>query len=710
MKHIYSFFVFVLLLTSCSRTGLITKTPDKKPATTVYTPTVNNSIGELTPTNVRRQTTTIEPRDYYADAFVKLQAMLNGQRTTSFKDAVFITENAWYENSLSYDNYNNSIKRLVAICKAYKKANLLKGYKESDSLQVELSGAIYKTMTDSLKDNTGRVVSIPYSYNFNDAFADKYWPDRFVTSMLSTHTGNCHSLPFLYKIVAEELHIPAYMSFLPEHIYIRQYSKQYNWFNTELTSRTFPVDAWLMTSGYVSTESIISKIYMDTLGLKQSIAVCVNDLATGYVREFGNKDGVSSIEDLKFVLSCCELGLTYYPNYAELLLLKAETLKKLYLAGKTNGNEMEQTYAKLTALDYREIPDGMYYRWMGTLVKGDSIWNRKADSLIKPVNPFASIGQQPKGYLTLSKGYYDENFLNDTLRRIGSVVFNTVTNKVEHYIQRDEPKYSKQLERPKEDSRFLSIDPMASIYPSNSPYSALGCNPLVFIDETGETLTVANAALYEKYKSVIKVAFASKVEAQIEDGVVTLHQIPNTTLTEHEQNALEYLNQVINDRSITVPFNLVDNSTLNTFFIGNYATGELNVDHLLAIGNDDNRITTRGLLVHETMEQYEKQKRIASGGGQGDQFYDKDHLAATHDENYTQSFIRDDRENTGYVEHKNGSDENFQYIQTYNQNKMFSGFKYNKLNGDKKTDITPAKPSEDNKKDNQPVHNGGPQF
>ena len=36
--------------------------------------------------------------------------------------------------------------------------------------------------------------------------------------------------------------------------------------------------------------------------------------------------------------------------------------------------------------------------------------------------------------LTLSKGEYFEVYTNDTLQRIGSVVFNTVTNKVQYFI------------------------------------------------------------------------------------------------------------------------------------------------------------------------------------------------------------------------------------------------------------------------------------
>ena len=52
-------------------------------------------------------------------------------------------------------------------------------------------------------------------------------------------------------------------------------------------------------------------------------------------------------------------------------------------------------------------------------------------------NPYASIGKEAK-VLTLSNGRYTEFFDNDTLQRIGSVMFNTVTNKIEYFIDEND--------------------------------------------------------------------------------------------------------------------------------------------------------------------------------------------------------------------------------------------------------------------------------
>ena len=42
------------------------------------------------------------------------------------------------------------------------------------------------------------------------------------------------------------------------------------------------------------------------------------------------------------------------------------------------------------------------------------------------INPFKEIGQEVE-VLTLSNGKYQEDYYNDTLRRMGDIIFNTIT-------------------------------------------------------------------------------------------------------------------------------------------------------------------------------------------------------------------------------------------------------------------------------------------
>lgn len=87
-------------------------------------------------------------------------------------------------------------------------------------------------------------------------------------------------------------------------------------------------------------------------------------------------------------------------------------------------------------------------------------------------NPFTEIGKEDEAIvLTLSDGRYVEFFENDTLRQIGSVMFNMVTNKIEYIIPEDDLEKIRIARRDKEVSRFMSLDPLAKKYPWNSPYA-----------------------------------------------------------------------------------------------------------------------------------------------------------------------------------------------------------------------------------------------
>ncbi len=80
--------------------------------------------------------------------------------------------------------------------------------------------------------------------------------------------------------------------------------------------------------------------------------------------------------------------------------------------------------------------------------------------------PFKEIGKDDEvEVLTVSNGRYVEYFTNDTLRRIGSVMFNTVTNKVEYFIPQNDIVWRSELDRAKEVSRFMSVDPLSRQFP-----------------------------------------------------------------------------------------------------------------------------------------------------------------------------------------------------------------------------------------------------
>jgi hypothetical protein len=270
----------------------------------------------------------------YDTVFLKLREYLATPKIGSFKEAVFETENVFSQNKFSKLRFNNGIDFLANLAIVWANANSQLIYHYTDSINFIHNFAIYKVLKDTIKIKTtnGTIVgALPYTYDFEDFFGHSNWSNMFVTKLFNTQKGNCHSLPYLYKILADELGATCWLSLAPNHMYIKNRCKKIGWYNTELTSGEFPIDAWITTSGYIPVKAVQTGIYMDTLSNQQAIALCVLDLAKGY--EFQTKNYYDG-----FMLKCCDLVLQYHPVNVQAMLLKAETLKRIYEKQKADKN------------------------------------------------------------------------------------------------------------------------------------------------------------------------------------------------------------------------------------------------------------------------------------------------------------------------------------------------------------------------------------
>jgi len=319
-------------------------------------------------------------REKYFSTYDFINSMLSDEIALSFKNAVFATEIAYYENDTDVEDLYNEIDVLLRLVKVISNTDLITYDKKDKDVVVKHAG-IFRVMCDSIViplDSTHIFIHSPYIYDFDDPFGQKDWSSMFVSKLLETGKGNCHSLPYLYKILADELEIPCYLAFAPNHIYIKLFSEQTGWYNTELTSGTFPVDAWIMASGYINIDAIRNGLYMDTLTTKQAVANCLVDLAQGYQRKFGG-------ENPEFVIKCCNTALKYHSVNTNAMLTKAEAQKHYIDMQMKKQNvkkaedlftdttiaemysDMEQTYVRLHQLGYRRMPEKMYLEWIGIL-------------------------------------------------------------------------------------------------------------------------------------------------------------------------------------------------------------------------------------------------------------------------------------------------------------------------------------------------------
>lgn len=318
----------------------------------------------------------------YENTFNSVDSMLTGTKPVNFQQAVYLTETAYFDNQLDKIAFDDAVRFNTSICKGIIASGNIQ-YPEKDKEKATAQCAVFVYMTDSIPVATsnGTIIHSPFTYNFDDFAGRKDWSNMFVSTLMQTQKGNCHSMPYLYKMIMDQLGQPAYLSLAPNHIYIKVQNKRVGWYNIELTCGDFPTDAWLTASGYIHTDALRNGIYMDTISTKQSISLCLVDLAQGYQAKFGIQDG-------SFILKCCDTALAHFPKYINAMLLKAETLTDLYKQSNKNSEQgkklfaqMNETYTRIHELGYRKMPQGMYLNWLKS--SGTQTTNYRMKSLVK---------------------------------------------------------------------------------------------------------------------------------------------------------------------------------------------------------------------------------------------------------------------------------------------------------------------------------------
>jgi hypothetical protein len=98
-------------------------------------------------------------------------------------------------------------------------------------------------------------------------------------------------------------------------------------------------------------------------------------------------------------------------------------------------------------------------------------------------NPFFDYGLKAE-VLSFSGGKYQENFDADTVIQIGSVLFNTNTNKIVAFVIQDTT-HSEATMQPEVISRWLSPDPLGNKFAYSSPYTYVNNNSVNLIDPDG---------------------------------------------------------------------------------------------------------------------------------------------------------------------------------------------------------------------------------
>ena len=316
---------------------------------------------------------------FYTDAYQTIDNMLLDKQQYSFKEAVFSVENAYYQGKLDQEEFNGKIRFFANFCKRIMNSRKL-DYSEKDAEKVSKYASIFSLMSETTPviRNNDTIKFKPFQYDFEDVFGHAELSNLFVSKLLNTHKGNCNSMPYLYKILAEELGVTANLALAPNHIYIKHNIKSIGWYNTELTSGIFPQDSWLMASGFIHLNAIQNGVFLKALNDKESLALLLTDLGNAYNRSFPDNDG-------SFPMKCAERAIQVHPYLANALLLQAETHKKQFqkMMKEQNTNDiqtalnnpkanalfelMNKEYTHIHEIGYRTMPEEMYLDWLVSL-------------------------------------------------------------------------------------------------------------------------------------------------------------------------------------------------------------------------------------------------------------------------------------------------------------------------------------------------------
>lgn len=326
-------------------------------------------------------------KSYYS-AFENLSKF--NSENYSIADATFLVENAFYNNDKNFQNtYQNYIQKATKIIQSEISK---KGISEDDNASKNLT--VFKYFANDFKQN-GKVVHKAIKYDFDDYWGAKDYSKMFVSKLMKTNSGQCHSMPLLYLILAEQIGAEANLVMSPNHSYIRFKDSDGEMQSVELTNGMFSADSFVLNNGYVKSEALQNKLYMQNLTKKELLSQTFVDLASGYIHKFGYDEFVNQVLEKALELNPNNINATLFQSN-----LNQERFVKACNKLGINPNDQEslqniRNYPNLTAqlkningqFDYidqsgfAQMPPEQYEKWLGSLKSTEN--KQKNDEILE---------------------------------------------------------------------------------------------------------------------------------------------------------------------------------------------------------------------------------------------------------------------------------------------------------------------------------------
>lgn len=307
---------------------------------------------------------------FYYDAYSQLSSL--NTENYSISEANFIVENAYYNNKQNFNQFKSGIQKT-----AKQLLQRMKDRKQDTESNTDKNLMIFEYFSKDMK--LGGVQHKAYKYDFEDYMGQKDHSKMFVSKLLKTGSGQCHSMPLLYLMLAEAMNTEAHLAYAPNHTYIKFMDGEGEWQNAELTNGIFTANSLILESGYIKSEALQNDIYMKSLSKKELLAQVYADLANGYIHKYGMDE---------FVGKTLDKALEHSPNniYANQLKSMYQQARLAYVAGQLGVTDLEnpdelkkirfypravallqETKAQFDNIDnlgFVMMPEGAYQQWL----------------------------------------------------------------------------------------------------------------------------------------------------------------------------------------------------------------------------------------------------------------------------------------------------------------------------------------------------------
>ncbi|MDI3322372.1 hypothetical protein [Pinibacter soli] len=310
----------------------------------------------------------------YHEAYDSL--LLLNPDSFSLSKAVFIAENAFYDNGYKYADFQQVLQRNAALVR---QVVMREGLSEKNDLALNYGiMKLYRQPNNYYNAQTKQSKTVePFGYDFEDFTGKRDYSKMFALKALATRKGQCHSLPLIYLMLAEQLHAKAWLSLAPQHSFIQFMDGNNNLLNFETTNGQLVSSAWLQQSGFINANALRMGTFLDTLSSRRLYAQCMVDLLNGFIFRFGD-DNYLAKEMTQKILKIDSNNLS--ANIIKANRLTANAMKKITEAGRPKlkalpnypdaydaWQQMQQAYEKVDALGYQDMPREAYNAWLKSI-------------------------------------------------------------------------------------------------------------------------------------------------------------------------------------------------------------------------------------------------------------------------------------------------------------------------------------------------------